>query len=62
MSLEDTVDDPVPRLEIQNVVASSGIGQEIDLESVAMDLRGADFDPEEFPGVIYRPPMRQRRV
>ena len=55
MSLEDTVDDPVPTLEIQNVVASSGIGQEIDLESVAIDLRGADFDPEEFPGVIYRP-------
>jgi len=55
MSLEDTVDDPVPTLEIQNVVASSGIGQEIDLESVAIDLRGADFDPGEFPGVIYRP-------
>ncbi|EMA43516.1 TATA-box-binding protein [Halococcus saccharolyticus] len=55
MSLEDTVEDPVTTLETQNVVASSGIGQEIDLESVAMDLTGADFDPGQFPGLIYRP-------
>jgi transcription initiation factor TFIID TATA-box-binding protein len=55
MSLEDTVDDPQATLEIQNVVASSGISQEIDLKSVALDLSGADFDPEQFPGLIYRP-------
>ncbi|EMA54773.1 TATA-box-binding protein [Halococcus salifodinae] len=55
MTREDTVDDPVATLETQNVVASSGIGQEIDLESVAMDLTGADFDPGQFPGLIYRP-------
>ena len=41
-------------LEIQNVVASSAIGQEIDLEALAMDLEGVDFDPEKFPGLIYR--------
>ncbi|WP_273837084.1 TATA-box-binding protein [Halococcus sp. PRR34] len=55
MTLKDTVEDPVTTLETQNVVASSGIGQEIDLESVAMDLTGADFDPGQFPGLIYRP-------
>ena len=55
MSVEDTVDDPQATLEIQNVVASTGISQEIDLRSVAMDLRGADFDPDQFPGLIYRP-------
>ena len=41
-------------LEIQNVVASSAIGQEIDLEALATDLEGVDFDPEKFPGLIYR--------
>jgi transcription initiation factor TFIID TATA-box-binding protein len=55
MSVEDSIDDPKTTLEIQNVVASSAIGQEIDLKSVAIDLSGADFDPEQFPGLIYRP-------
>jgi transcription initiation factor TFIID TATA-box-binding protein len=55
MSVENTVDDPHTTLAVQNVVASSALGQEIDLESVAVDLNGADFDPEQFPGLIYRP-------
>lgn len=46
--------DPRGTIEIQNVVASTGIEQELDLQSVAMDLRGADYDPDNFPGVIYR--------
>ena len=55
MSPEDTVDDPHATLAIQNVVVSSTLGQELALESVALDLNGADFDPEQFPGLIYRP-------
>jgi transcription initiation factor TFIID TATA-box-binding protein len=46
--------DPRETIELQNVVASTGIEQELALESVAMDLRGADYDPENFPGVVYR--------
>jgi transcription initiation factor TFIID TATA-box-binding protein len=46
--------DPRETIELQNVVASTGIEQELDLESVAMDLRGADYDPENFPGIVYR--------
>lgn len=46
--------DPQETTEIENVVASTGIGQELDLESVAMDLAGADYDPEQFPGLVYR--------
>ena len=48
------VDQYLDALEIQNVVASSAIGQEIALEALAMDLEGVDFDPEKFPGLIYR--------
>jgi transcription initiation factor TFIID TATA-box-binding protein len=59
MSVENTVDDPHATLAVQNVVASSALGQEIDLESVAVDLNGADFDPEQFPGLIYRPETAQ---
>ncbi|MDG5761685.1 TATA-box-binding protein [Natronococcus sp. A-GB1] len=45
---------PQDSIEIENVVVSSGIGQELDLQSVAMDLEGADYNPEQFPGLVYR--------
>jgi transcription initiation factor TFIID TATA-box-binding protein len=46
--------DPVDSIEIQNVVASTGIGQELDLEALAEDLPGSDFNPDNFPGLVYR--------
>jgi len=46
--------DPKETINIENVVASTGIGQELDLQSVAMDLEGADYEPEQFPGLVYR--------
>ncbi|AEN06593.1 TATA-box-binding protein [Halolamina sp.] len=46
--------DPKETISIENVVASTGIGLELDLQSVAMDLEGADYDPEQFPGLVYR--------
>ena len=44
----------IEALEIQNVVASSAIAQEIDLQAIAVDLEDVDYDPEKFPGLIYR--------
>jgi transcription initiation factor TFIID TATA-box-binding protein len=55
MSEEEIVDDPKETLEIQNVVASAGIEQELDLQALARDLDPTDYDPEQFPGVVYRP-------
>ncbi|MGM0605899.1 MAG: TATA-box-binding protein [Halobacteriota archaeon] len=46
--------DPKESISIENVVASTGIGQELDLQHVAMDLDGANYDPEQFPGLVYR--------
>ncbi|WP_313692907.1 TATA-box-binding protein [Halorarum halobium] len=46
--------DAKESIHIENVVASTGIGQELDLQTVAMDLEGADYDPEQFPGLVYR--------
>ena len=46
--------DPRETIELQNVVASTGIEQELALQSVAMDLQGADYDPDNFPGIVYR--------
>jgi transcription initiation factor TFIID TATA-box-binding protein len=41
-------------ISVENVVATTSIGRELNLESVALDLDGVDYNPEQFPGVIYR--------
>ncbi|PSQ51390.1 TATA-box-binding protein [Halobacteriales archaeon SW_8_65_20] len=41
-------------LEVENVVASTGIGQELDLETLADDLPTTDYAPDHFPGLVYR--------
>jgi transcription initiation factor TFIID TATA-box-binding protein len=41
-------------IKIENVVASTAIGQEIDLKNLTIALEGADYDPERFPGLVYR--------
>ena len=52
--------DPKESINIENVVASTSIGQELELESVAMDLKGADYDPEQFPGLVAGRPVDPR--
>lgn len=46
--------DPKETIEIENVVASTDIEQELDLDQVGEDLSGAEFNPEHFPGLVYR--------
>ncbi len=42
------------RIRIENIVASTSFGNELDLEAIALALVGAKYDPEHFPGLIYR--------
>lgn len=42
------------RVRIENVVASASLGVSLDLESIALALDGAEYEPERFPGLIYR--------
>lgn len=44
----------IDSIEVQNVVASTTLDQELDLANVVMDLKDAEYDPEKFPGLIYR--------
>ena len=46
--------DIMAKIKIENVVASTSIGDELDLWSVALALDGAEYEPEQFPGLIYR--------
>jgi len=43
-----------PELTIQNIVASAGLGGMIDLEKAAFSLGRTMYEPEQFPGLIYR--------
>src|SRR5487761_25918 len=42
------------RIRIENVVASTSMGSELDLQSIALTLQGAEYNPDQFPGLIYR--------
>ena len=42
------------RVRIENVVASTSLGAELDLQSIALALDGAEYEPDRFPGLIYR--------
>jgi transcription initiation factor TFIID TATA-box-binding protein len=43
-----------PIVEIQNIVASANLKAAVDLERAAFLLENAMYEPEQFPGLIYR--------
>jgi transcription initiation factor TFIID TATA-box-binding protein len=43
-----------PVVNIQNIVASAALGGEIDLESLVFKLNKVMYEPEQFPGAVYR--------
>ncbi len=43
-----------PQIEIQNIVASVDLHGKIDLEAAAEQLDNVMYEPEQFPGLIYR--------
>jgi transcription initiation factor TFIID TATA-box-binding protein len=43
-----------PEFKIQNIVASASLGGKIDLEQAVSRLVKTMYEPEQFPGLIYR--------
>jgi transcription initiation factor TFIID TATA-box-binding protein len=41
-------------VEIQNVVASATLNQKVDLNAVVKSYPGAEYRPEQFPGLVFR--------
>jgi hypothetical protein len=39
---------------VQNIVASASLGAELNLELAAYSLENVMYEPEQFPGLIYR--------
>jgi len=42
------------KIRIENIVASTRIADELNLDVIAKSVDGAVYEPEQFPGLIYR--------
>ncbi|MBC8520837.1 MAG: TATA-box-binding protein [Candidatus Syntrophoarchaeum sp.] len=45
-----------PEFKVQNIVASANLGRELNLGAivVGLELEGMEYEPEVFPGLVYR--------
>lgn len=43
-----------PKINIQNIVASGNIGMDLNLNTLAMKLDNTEYEPEQFPGLVYK--------
>jgi transcription initiation factor TFIID TATA-box-binding protein len=43
-----------PEINIQNMVASGSIGMDLNLNTLAMKLDNTEYEPEQFPGLVYK--------
>ncbi len=41
-------------IKIQNIVASTIFAEKLDLDMIAQSLEEAEYEPEQFPGLVYR--------
>ena len=43
-----------PEIKIQNIVASGSVGMDLNLNELAMKLENTEYEPEQFPGLVYK--------
>ncbi|MBS3815767.1 MAG: TATA-box-binding protein [Hadesarchaea archaeon] len=43
-----------PQVKVQNMVASFDFNREFDLEKIARGFRNTEYEPEVFPGLVFR--------
>ena len=43
-----------PKVQVQNIVASFDFGREFDLERIARTFENTEYEPEVFPGLVFR--------
>ena len=41
-------------INIQNIVASTKFAEKLDLDVIAQSIKETEYEPEQFPGLIYR--------
>ncbi len=45
-----------PQVNIQNIVAAGSVGMDLNLNVLAMKLENTEYEPEQFPGLVYKLP------
>lgn len=45
-----------PEIKIQNIVASGAVGMDLNLNELATKLQNVEYEPEQFPGLVYKLP------
>jgi transcription initiation factor TFIID TATA-box-binding protein len=45
-----------PQVNIQNIVAAGSVGMDLNLNILAMRLENTEYEPEQFPGLVYKLP------
>lgn len=43
-----------PKITVQNIVASGSIDLKLNLNLLALELENAEYEPEQFPGLVYK--------
>jgi len=43
-----------PKIQIENIVASATLNLKPNLDKIAFELENSEYEPEQFPGLIYR--------
>ena len=43
-----------PEIHVQNVVASADLKTHLNLNAIALGLENIEYEPEQFPGLVYR--------
>jgi transcription initiation factor TFIID TATA-box-binding protein len=46
-----------PEIHVQNIVASGSVGMDLNLNVLAMKLENTEYEPEQFPGLVYKLPQ-----
>ena len=41
-------------VKVENIVASTSFAEKLDLDVIAQSLEEAEYEPEQFPGLVYR--------
>jgi len=41
-------------IKVENIVASTVFAEKLDLDMIAQSLEEAEYEPEQFPGLVYR--------
>jgi transcription initiation factor TFIID TATA-box-binding protein len=44
----------IAEYQVQNIVASASLGAELDLDTLSINLNGAEYEPHAFPGLVFR--------